>query len=86
MKINAIAAPMAGKVVKADTTSMLKKELAPTMPKERIDYYIENLKGICNKLKISFNDLPINKEHPGNLPADKAQELSKEVFKICFLG
>lgn len=69
-----------------DAVNLLKKDLIPSMPEKTIASYIENMKNICKKLKIQFKDLPINKEHPGNLSREQSKAVCEEVFKLSLLG
>lgn len=69
-----------------DAVNLLKKELAPSMPEKTVNKYVETMKNICKKLNIQFKDLPINKEHPGNLNSEQSKAVCEEVFKFVALG
>lgn len=92
MKVNAIqgyqtnVVKTAKKFTNNDAINLLKKELAPSMPENSVNKYVETMKNICKKLNIQFKDLPINKEHPGNLNSEQSKTVCEEVFKFVALG
>ena len=93
MKVNAVQSYATNTVKKStqkfsnnDARKLLKEELLPSMPENKINLYIEKVNKVCEKLKIQFNQLPINKEHPGNLSPDKNHEFCQEVLKLSLLG
>ena len=59
---------------------LFKKELKGQMPNNEIDEWVQKIKNICIDLKISPKNLPINKEHPGNLTIAQNKNLLNAIF------
>ena len=59
---------------------LFKKELKGQIPNNEIDEWVQKVKNICLELNISPKNLPINKEHPGNLTIMQNKNLFTAIF------
>ncbi len=83
-KVNFSGTSLISKTAKLTDEKALKiltKELADGMSKQRINHWLNQVKQICKKFDIRPKDLPLNKEHPGNLTDDQNANIVKE---ICY--
>ena len=59
-----------------DALRLLRTELQECMNSRELDIYIKKIVEMCKRLEIEPKNLPINKEHPGNLKDYQRQQMT----------
>lgn len=65
---------------------LIREKLAECMTKKELDIYMDKLGEICQKLGIEPKDLPIDKEHQGNLKDYQRTQISFLVKEDAISG